>query len=221
MILSFLSGDDLNYTCSKTNMINNRNIIIFITALMVSETSFTQANKPAIDYLHVPGPIRFENKSYDLSWTAHPAANFYKQEYLVKDDDAGKFHMMILMDVVTGETAIKNVVATKVAELKKMKEGNPMINYEVVKDPESGEYMIDFLLTANAPDGSISIAERNVYRYKTFADKTGHTGVLLFGISSRVYGSEVTPFFASLKSNRKDLMDKVAQVVVPAINIRN
>lgn len=202
-------------------MVNNRNVIIFITALMVSEASFTQANKPVTDYLHVPGPIRFEDKSYDLSWAAHPAANFYKQEYLVKDDDASKFHTMILVDVVTGETTIKNVVAAKVAELKKMKEGNPMINYEVVKDPKSGEYMIDFLLTANAPDGSVSIAERNVYRYKLFADKAGHTGVLLFGISSRVYGSDVTPFFVSLKSNRKDLTGKVAQVVIPAVAIRD
>ena len=202
-------------------MFNNRNLSIFLILMMASAASLAQTNKPAAEYLNAPGPVVFDNKPYHLSWTSHPAANFYKQEYLVKGDDANKFHTMILMDVVTGETAIKNVVATKVAELKKMKESNPVINYEVVDNPKSGEYMIDFLLTANAPDGSVSIAERNVYRYKLFTDKAGHKGVLLFGVSNRVYGPDITPFFASLKSNRKDLMTKVAQVTIPAITIRN
>ena len=188
---------------------------------MVSAASFAQPGKPLTEYLHVPGPIVFENKAYNLSWTSHPAANFYKQEYLVKGDDANKFHTMILIDVVTGEGAMKNVVAAKITELKKMKESNPLINYEVISNAKSGEYMIDFLLTANAPDGTISIAERNVYRYRSFTDKAGHTGVMLFGVSNRVYGPEVTSFFTALKSNRKDLMNKVAQAGIPEITIRN
>ncbi len=102
-----------------------------------------------------------------------------------------------------------------------MKESNPLVNYELIDNSKSGEYIIDFLLTANAPDGAISIAERNVYRYKSFTDKAGHTGVMLFGISNRVYGSDVNPFFTSLKSNRKDLMTKVAQAGIPEITIKN
>ncbi len=202
-------------------MINNKNIFIFLTALMASTVSFAQTNKPAPEYIHVPGPILFENKAYNLSWTSHPAANFYKQEYLVKGDDANKFHTMILLDVVTGEAAIKNVVTAKITELKKMKEGNPLVNYELVENSKSGEYIIDFLLTANAPDGTINIAERNVYRYKSFIDKAGHTGVMLFGVSNRVYGSDINPFFTSLKSNRKDLMTKVAQASIPEIILKN
>jgi hypothetical protein len=193
---------------------------ILLTTLTMSINSLAQTNKPA-EYLHVPGPVVFDNKAYNLSWTSHPNANFYKQEYLVKGDDPNNFHSMILVDVVTGNTAIKNVVAAKVAELKKMKEGNPVVNYEVIDNPKTGEYMIDFLLTANAPDGTFSIAERNVYRYKTFTDKAGHSGVLLFGVSKRSYGRDINPFFASLKSNRKDLMGKVAAVIIPEISIRN
>ncbi|MBE7168975.1 MAG: hypothetical protein INR73_00195 [Williamsia sp.] len=201
-------------------MVKYKNIFSSLVALMLSAASFAQTNKAATEYLGIPGPVKFDNKVYSLSWTSHPAANFYKQEYLVKGDDANRFHSMILVDVITGEKSVKNVVAVKLAELKKMKEGNQVVNYEVMDNSAAGEYMIDFLLTANAPDGSVSIVERNVYRYKAFADKSGHAGVLLFGVSTRGYGPDVTSFIASLKSNKRDLTGKVAGVAIPAVVIR-
>ncbi|MEO6720243.1 MAG: hypothetical protein ABIN67_07740 [Ferruginibacter sp.] len=196
-------------------------IFILLISLTMSTVVGAQTNKPASDWLNVTGPITFENKSYSLSWSSHPSANFYKQEYLVKGDQADKFKTMILLDVVTGETDIKNVVAAKVAELKKMKETNPVINYEVIDNSATGEYMIDFLLTANAPDGNISIVERNVYRYKTFADKNGHKGIMLFGISARGYDADVTKFLTALKANRKDTMNKLAQYKLPEVTVMN
>ena len=186
---------------------------------MTSAVAYPQANKPATNYLDVRGPIVFENKVYDLSWSTHPVANFYKQEYLAKGESVNKYKMMILLDVVTGEENIKNVVATKVAELKKLKQGNPVVNYEVIDNPKTGEFMIDFLLTANAPDGTISIVERNVYRYKTFTGKSGQQGILLFGVSTRGYGAGIGQFFASLKTNRKELISKVAQFKMPVIKL--
>ena len=61
-----------------------------------------------------------------------------------------------------------------------MKQINPVVNYETFE--KDGEYMIDFLYE-NSDDGkSVSIAERNVYRYKTITDKSGQNAVLLFGI---------------------------------------
>jgi len=198
----------------------NKPFIFLLAVLAISASSFGQASKPT-EYLHVPGPIAFDSKAYMLTWSSHPAASFYKQEYLVKGEDVNSFRSMILIDVMTGNASIKNAVGAKIAELKKMKESNPVVNYEVIENPKTGEYIIDFLLTANAPDGTFSIAERNVYRYKTINDKAGHNGVLLFGVSKRAYGPDINPFFASLKSNRKDLMNKVAAVVIPEISIRN
>src|SRR6185295_11081977 len=119
-------------------------------------------NKATTDYLNVPGPIAFDQKSYNLSWTSHPADNFYKQEYLTKGDNADRFISMVLLDVITGDVNIRDIVASKVAELKKLKETNPVINYETLDNPKTGQYMIDFLISENAPNGDPGIVERNV-----------------------------------------------------------
>ncbi|MEO6637530.1 MAG: hypothetical protein ABIN25_04595, partial [Ginsengibacter sp.] len=88
-----------------------------------------------------------------------------------------------------------------------------------ISNPKTGEYLIDFLLSANGADGSMNIVERNVYRYKSFTDKAGKAGVQLFGVSTRSYGADIDKFFAALKANRKDLINKVAQFKLPEIKI--
>lgn len=200
-------------------IIQRRTVFLLATILLMSFISFAQTNKPVAEYLKVPGPIVFENTAFNLNWSSHPSANFYKQEYIAKGDDANQYKTMVLIDVVTGEVNIKNIVTAKVSELKKMKQSNPVINYEIINNAVTGEYILDFLLTANAPDGSISIAERNVYRYRLFTDKAGHKGVVLFGISTRAYGAAVKSFFTALKTTRKDLVSKVAKFKTPEISI--
>jgi hypothetical protein len=191
---------------------------VCFTALILATTGYGQTTKPARDYLSVPGPLRFNKISYNLVWTSHPAAYFYKQEYIAAGDNVEKFKTLILLDFVTGRSAIKDVVDSKIAELKKLKETNPVVNYEIFEN--KGEYMLDFLLSENTPDGKvISIVERNVYRYKTVVDKSGEKGVLLFGVSERSYGDDIDKFFASLKLHKKDLLNAVAAFEIPVITI--
>jgi hypothetical protein len=201
-----------------------RMLPVLLLAGILSITTQGQTNKVMHDYLNIPGPIVLDKKSYNLSWSSHPSANFYKQEYIQKGDNPEKFKEMILVDVITGNPdshrdAIKEVVAAKIAGLKKMKESNPAVNYETFDNSKAGEYMIDFLLTANAADGKMSIAERNIYRYKTFTDQSGKTGILLFGVSTRSYGANIPTFFASLKTNKSDLLNHVAQYKIPPVKI--
>lgn len=196
-----------------------KNAIILLAVVMYS-SSYGQTNKTVVDYLNLPGPVAFDNKSYNLSWTSHPSANYYKQEYIVKGDNVAKFNSMLMVELVTGDIQIKNVVAAKMEELKKMKESNPFINYESFDNPRTGEYMIDFLLSQNTPDGKdISIAERNVYRYIPFADKAGKKGIILFAISTRSYGDKIQPFLVSLKAKKSDLVNKMAQYKFPELKI--
>jgi len=122
---------------------------------------------------------------------------------------------MLLLDVVTGNKDTKSLLAAKVAKHKKMKETNPLIQYEVIRNAGTGEYMLDFQLSANAPDGSIAVIERNVYRYSSFTSKAGIKIVSLFGISTRAYGKEATTFLSALKIKRKDLVNQVAQYKLP------
>ena len=193
--------------------------LFFAAFLLFSVISNGQTSKAVNDYLKVPGPINFDSKSYKLSWSSHPAADYYKQQYLLGGESADRFKSMILLDVLTGKVNVKDIVGAKVAELKKMKETNPVVNYEIFDNSKSGEYMLDFLLTANGADGKISIAERNVYRYTSFTDKSGNKGVLLFGISVRSYGEAITSFLADLKKNKKDLVNQAAQFKIPSVTI--
>jgi len=201
-------------------MTKKTTLLIILTGFIFLATGHAQTIKPANEYLNVPGPVVFEKKSYQLDWSSHPAANFYKQEYLVKGDTTGKYKTMVLIDVIVTNKNIKDVVAEKLAELKNLKRTNPVVNYETFDNAAAGEYMIDFILSANTPDGKyISIVERNVYRYKTFTDKSGNKGIMLFGVSTRGYGNDIDTFFAALKSNKQTLVNQVATYKLPEINI--
>jgi len=178
-----------------------------------------QPDKPVKEYLGVTGPVVFDTKSYNLNWSSHPADNYYKQEYLVKGENADKFKSMMMMEVLIGNNNLKDIVAAKIAELKKIKETNPVAQYESFNNTSTGEYMIDFLLTANDANGEISVMERNVYRYKTITDKAGKKAILLFAMSTRSYGREVDGFLASLKTTKSDLVNKVAKFNIPAIKV--
>ncbi|MEO5943487.1 MAG: hypothetical protein ABIP30_03560 [Ferruginibacter sp.] len=199
-------------------MKNKQTILFILITFFMSATINAQAQVPPADYVHVPGPILFDGKAYSLSWSSHPASNFYKQEYLVKGDNPDRFKMMVLTDVVTG-ASIKDVVSAKINELKKMKAANPFVNYDVINNTKTGEYMIDFLLSANDANGNMNIVERNVYRYRALTDKTGKAGVQLFGLSTRSYGADINNFLVALKANRKYLVNKVAQFKLPEVKI--
>jgi hypothetical protein len=197
-----------------------KTFFLFLTMVITSSTISFGQTKAVTDYLKVNKPLAFAGKSFVLSWSSHPSGNYYKQEYLVKGDNLEKFKTMILLEVVTGQSDLKAVVDAKLAELKKIKETNPVVNFEVMESPATGEYMIDFLLTANAADGSISIAERNVYRYRIFTDKKGQKGIQLFAVSERSYGAGITKFLTALKTNRQELVKQVSSFVIPVVSIQ-
>ena len=197
------------------NFRNKTTTVLF--GLLLTTFAFGQTSKPT-EYLGVAGQISFDKISYNLAWTYHPTDNYYKQEYLAKGDTIGKFKKLVLLEIITGKTKLKDVVAAKVAELKKMKASNPVVNYETFE--KDGEVMLDFLVSENTPDGKyLSIVERNVYRYKSVVDKNGQKGVLLFGVSERAYGDDIDKFFPNLKAHRFDLINLVGAFDLPEITI--
>ena len=186
--------------------------------ILLSAVSYGQSGSKVVDKLNVPGPVVIGKKAHVLSWVSNPAAGFYKQEYIPAGDDANKFKSMILLDVNLGNFMLKDVVAAKIAGLKKMKETNPLVNYEMFQ--KNGEYLLDFLLSANALNGKTAdIVERNIYRYKTFTDKSGKKGILLFGISVRSYGNDIDAFLKALKTDKAALLNEAAQFNIPAVTI--
>lgn len=193
--------------------------LLVLPALVLSTVVAGQTKKTVIDYLGLPGPVAFDRKTYKLVWTSHPTNNYYKQEYIVEGEKLDRFNTMILVELLTGNIQVKDAAAAKLEELKKLKASNPTVNYESFENAETGEYMIDFLLSQTGEGNAISVAERNVYRYLPFKGKDGEQGIILFAVSTRSYGGKVNSFLTSLKTKKSDLVGKVAAYKMPELKI--
>ena len=189
-----------------------RRLVLFLM-LMVQ---FFMAQKKVEDYLHLGDKYRFDNKDYELVWSSHPASNFYKQEYILPNENVEKYKRLILIDFIEGDLAPKDVLSGLVNSLENSKKQNPVINYKVYE--KNNEYMIDFIMSENSQDGKeILILERNVYRYFRI-NTPKRKGVLLFGVSDRAYTKkEMDNMFSVLKNNKLELVNKVAKIEVPKI----
>ena len=200
-------------------MISTTKVITTVLSFLIAIGSYGQPNKAITEYLSVPGPIILTKESFNLAWSSHPSAAYYKQEYLGLKDKIDRFKKMVMIEVLLGEARAADLAKAKIAELKQLKETNPLVNHEIFQ--KNGEIIIDFLLSENSRDGkSINIIERNVYRYKDITDKNGKKGVMLFGVSERGYGNDVDVFLASLKKNKAALTNAVAAFVLPELTIK-
>ncbi len=190
----------------------------FLVALFSLVTFSLHAQNKTIDYLSIPGPIKMDNKTYNLVWSSHPNENYYKQEYLSSNEKIEKYNTLTLIEFVKGDFNLKDVVDQKVSELEKMKQSNPVVNYKTYEN--NGEYIVDFLMSENSKDGKeILIAERNIYRYKlvTFNESKG---VLLFAVSERGYKENMAQFFNNLKNNSTHLIEVVGNYKLPAVQLK-
>lgn len=177
---------------------------------------FVMAQNKVEDYLHLGSKYRFDNKDYELVWSSHPASNFYKQEYILPNENVEKYKRLILIDFIEGDLAPKDVLSSLANSLENSKKQNPVINYKVYE--KNNDYMIDFIMSENSQDGKdVLILERNVYRYFRI-NTPKRKGILLFGVSDRAYTKkEMDNMFSVLKNNKLELVNKVAKIEVPKI----
>ena len=189
-----------------------RRLILFLM-LMVQ---FFMAQNKVEDYLHLGDKYRFDNKDYKLVWSSHPMDNFYKQEYILSNENVEKYTRMIMIDFLEGDLTPKDAISNFVNNLENSKKQNPIINYQMYERED--EYMLDFIISKNSQDGEeILILERNVYRYFRI-NTPKRKGVLLFGVSDRAYTKkEMDNMFSVLKNKKLDLVNKVIQIEVPKI----
>jgi len=189
-----------------------RRLVLFLM-LMVQ---FFMAQNKVEDYLHLGDKYRFDNKDYELVWSSHPASNFYKQEYILPNENVEKYTRMIMIDFLEGDLTPKDAISNFVNNLENSKKQNPIINYQMYERED--EYMLDFIISKNSQDGKeILILERNVYRYFRI-NTPKRKGVLLFGVSDRAYTKkEMDNMFSVLKNKKLDLVNKVIQIEVPKI----
>lgn len=193
-------------------------IILLLTGFLPASFVSAQNNKPK-DYLSVPGPLSLSGVAYNLSWTAHPNENYYKQEYLPAKENPDRYKKMLMLEALVGNNTAAELANAKVNELKELKLHNPVVNYEIFQ--KNGEYLLDFLISDNGPGGSINIIEHNVYRYKGGIDNSGKSYVMLFAISERAYGNDSDKFLLTLKKTKAALQNAVAAYPLPVITVKN
>ena len=196
-------------------MINTLKTIIVI---LLFQFVAINAQSKAIDYLSISGPIKIENKSYDLAWSSHPSSNYYKQEYLSSNEKIENYNKLIIIEFIEGDFTLDKVIDQKVSEIENLKKNNPIVNYKIYEN--NSEYILDFLVSENSKDGKeVKIIERNVYRYKLISNSEKN-GVMLFAISERDYENNINNFFKNLEKNNTDLIEVVGNYQLPSIKVK-
>ncbi len=197
------------------------NPLLISLFLLLSLPAHSQTRKSAVNFMGIKSPISIQRNTYQLAWSAHPDASLYKQEYLAVGDAFPKYKSMVTVDFVVTETTINQAVETKVRELENLKRTTPIVSYEVISNLATGEKMIDCLIGNNAADERANLVERDIFRFKVVKAKSGQQGILLFAVSVRKYGNDITHFLTKLKSDKSMLVNEVAKLSMPEINVTN
>jgi hypothetical protein len=197
-------------------MVNRRILHFTFLALL---TAFVVApaagqNNDKTERLGVPGPLAFDGQNYALAWTAHPSAEYFKQEYLPAGQGLDSYTHMFLIEALTSNVTPKDAAASQIAMLNERKAKDPLVNHDVKVNEQTGEVVLDFLVSGAVNDKLV--VEWNAYRYATLQD--GKPGIVLHGISRRAYGEdEAKKFLTGLKDWRANALNELARLETPAI----
>jgi hypothetical protein len=191
-----------------------KHVLVILTLL----TSFKPTGEEPVERLGVKGPLTFNGTSFQLAWTSNPADNYFIQEYLPAGENVEHFHHMMSLFLETGHTTLKKVVSEKVAELDQRKKTDPTCHYLLIQNPDSSEYILDFVLGESKND-KMTTEEFTIYRFKEVDLGNNKKGVLIFAFSKRAYGNDITPFYQNLKTDREKLINAMIDTELPAIHI--
>lgn len=184
---------------------------IFAVALVLAQPVLAQS---AADHLGVPGPVQFQGVDFGLAWTSNPSPTYFKQEYVPAGQKVEAYQDMFLIEAVTAGITPAAAASGMVEQLKQRKAGgDPLVNYEIVSNPDTGEILLDFLLS-DSSTGTL-IVEWNAYRYTALGG--GKDGIALYAISRRGYGDQAKDFLGGLKTMRPAAIAALAKMAVPTL----
>ena len=92
--------------------------------------------------------------------------------------------------------------------------------YKTFHNPDSQEYMIDFLC-CESKDNLMTLVEFTIYRYKQVFITVNQKALLIFAYSKRSYGEEITSFFETFEDDRLSLLNLMILSEVPDVTITN
>jgi len=194
------------------------NALLLLPLLVIGQLNFKPASD-VVNYYGTPADITFNNTKFTLAWSSHPNDIYYKQEYVTRRDVVERYNDMVLVDFIVTDLGAKDAAQAQVNTILERKKTDQVCNYQIIKNEQTGEYILDFVMSESSDD-YVNLVEWNGYHYKPYTDKAGHKGVLLFGISHRAYGDDTMGFLRNLKTYRGDVLKKLMAYPMPEIQIQ-
>ncbi len=201
----------LNFLSKMTVFIK---LIFTLIILNITMVAFAQKTN---DYLSV-SEINLDNSIYKLSWSSHPNDSYYKQEYLENKEKPESYTSMVMLEVLVADMTVEEALSIKVNELKERQHTDQICNYQIIKNPTTGEYMIDFLMSSGNGN-ALDIVEWDVYHYTKSLDSNGNSMIVLFAWSKRAYGDDVVPFLKGLDDYRMGWINLIGNFSIPLISL--
>lgn len=190
-----------------------KNLILILGFCCFTMMSFT-AND-IIDYLSTGSELSFNNEKYNLVWSSHPNATYYKQEYLRKSDKLEKYEKMILVEAIKTSLNPEKARQMKINELTNLKKTNPIVNFKQAESSNQNDKIISFTINGG------NILEWNVYRYQQ-QQVNNENMIILYAYSYRNYPStkeDVTKFIDFVKNNENKMIETITKTNIPKIKI--
>lgn len=191
-----------------------KNIILIIGFCCFTMMSFTINN--IIDYLSIGSELSFNNESYNLAWSSHPNATYFKQEYLRKSDKLEKYEKMIIVEAIKTNLNPEKASQMKINELANLKKINPIINFTQVQSSNPNDKIISFTISGG------NILEWNVYKYQQQQIENENM-IVLYAYSYRNYISnkeDVTKFINYVKNNESNMIENITKIKIPKVKIK-
>lgn len=168
------------------------------------------------DYLGVPGPITLGDTDYVLSWSSNPSEGYFKQEYLPEGAVPESYESMVMVEFLASDLALTDVISAQMQMINSRKPTDPVANAALLQNGDTGEFVLDFLLSAKDENGEF-ILEWNGYRYAE-AEFEGQRGSILFAVSERAYGNDASEaFLGNLREFKDQRILDLTRVDLPAL----
>ncbi len=166
-----------------------------------------------VNLLNAPTSFTFEEREYPLAWSSHPSAEDYLMEYVPAGENLDRFDHMIMLEAQLNSVDPAKAVESLVTMLEERRGTDPVVNYALIQNEATGEYVIDFVMS----DGDT--VEWSAYRYAPLSID-GRSGTLLFGVSERGYeGGSFTPdmLLESLNQTRSAKIEALTRLELPTV----
>lgn len=193
--------------------------LLALTILITILSTFLSSSAQVVNYYGTPESINFNGIDFSLSWSSHPNTIYYKHEYIPRGENSERFNNMLMLDFIEGDFKLKDVVQLQIDKIQDRKKTDAVANYDLIQSPDGKEFILDFLMSTSK-DGKVNLIEWNAYHYKSYTDKAGHNGVLLFALSHRAYDNDVDTFLKSLREYRTENRNALIKFPTPEIQIK-